>query len=63
MKEKILKVIKQKSLATNQIILSMMFLCPILLSLKNDGLFLKELVLLGVIVFFAILGAQSKKLK
>lgn len=60
MKEKILKVFKQKSLATNQIILSAMFLCAILLSLKNDGLFLKELILLGVIVLFAVLGAQSK---
>jgi uncharacterized membrane protein len=60
MKEKILKVFKQKSLTTNQVVLSVMFLSAILLSFKNGGLFLKELLLLGIIVLLAILGAQSK---
>ena len=63
MKDKILnsiKKIKQKPLAINQLILSAIFFTAIALSLKSNGLFLKELALFGFIIMMAIISAQSK---
>lgn len=63
MKEKILssiKKMKQKSLAINVVIPTTMFLAVIVLSLKSDGLFFKELMVGGSIVLLALLYAKGQ---
>ncbi|MFD2726834.1 hypothetical protein [Hyunsoonleella rubra] len=63
MKEKIfnsIKKMKSNALNRNQIILTFMFLVVILLSLQNDGLFIKELALIGAIMFLATISSKSK---
>jgi hypothetical protein len=62
MKEKIInsiKRIKPRSVAYNQIILCLIFLSGISLSILRNGLFIKEQIIVGFIVLFALISAQS----
>lgn len=54
-----LKKVKQKPTLIHQIVLGLMFLVGISLSIKHNGLFITELVLLGFIVLFAFVGSQT----
>lgn len=63
MKDKIfssIKKMKQKPLAINQIIPIVMFLAAIVLSLKSDGLFIKELIISGLIVSLVLIYAKGQ---
>lgn len=56
-----LKRLKLKSRAINEIILLFTYCIFLVLSIKNDNLFLKEITLGGLIIIFAMISSINKK--
>ena len=66
MKEKLLdsfKKVKQKSNLVNTAIIMILFTTFISLSIRSSGLFLKEILLCGIIIGIVLLNSNLKKIQ
>ncbi|TWO33259.1 hypothetical protein E1J38_005015 [Seonamhaeicola sediminis] len=55
-----LKRLKEKPSTLEEVILVIIYFIFLSLSISNNNLFLKELTLCGLIILFALMGAQAK---
>lgn len=60
---KSLKKLEEKPWPTSELILFTLYLFFVLLSIKREHLFTKELALSGLIILFAIVGSKLKSQK
>ena len=55
-----LKKLQEKPETLNEVILVSTYFIFLIISIKNNNLFFKELTLCGLIIIFALISAQTK---